>query len=171
MQLRFDPPADRLMWQLRTFGGEMFAVWLTRRLLRLLWQPLQSQVTHVGIAQLMPHATVMPEAREMLTQAARERPLPNAQFDKPFDEKAVAQPLGSEPLLPAGFKLNPGLEKGGLVLELAEAHGRSMKIQLSADLATALVRLLEQALRDADWGLTPPEAQSPAEPVRPMSLN
>ncbi len=37
MQVLYDPQADRLRWQLRTFGGELFAVWLTRRTMLELW--------------------------------------------------------------------------------------------------------------------------------------
>jgi len=170
MQLRFDPTADRLLWQLRTFGGELFAVWLTRRLMRMLWPHLHEQATRSGIKQLMPHATVTPEAREMLGQAARERPLPNAQFDKPFDSNAVARPLGAEPLLPSLFKLSPGPQGQGITLELLEDPGRRMTLQLSDDLATALVRLIEQALPEADWSLLG-QGPATAEPSRPMTLN
>lgn len=170
MQLRFDPTADRLLWQLRTFGGELFAVWLTRRLMRRLWPHLHEQVTRSGIKQLMPHATVTPEAREMLSQAARDRPLPNAQFDKPFDTTAVARPLGAEPLLPALFKLSPGPQSQGITLELQEDPGRRMTLQLSDDLATALVRLIEQALPEADWSLQG-AAAPPAAPAGPVTLN
>ena len=167
MQLRFDPAADRLLWQLRTFGGELFAIWLTRRLMCQLWPLLQGVVTSAGIARLMPHATLMPEAREMLSQAVRQRPLASAEFGKPFNTEAAAQPLGAEPLLPVHFQLTHGTPGAGLALELRETAGRSLKLQLSDDLATALTRLLEPALQEADWGLhaVPTEPGAPAMPV------
>jgi hypothetical protein len=171
MQMRFDPAADRLLWQLRTFGGELFAIWLTRRLLRHLWPPMQELVTRAGIAQLMPHATVVPEARDMLAQAARERPLQTAKFDQPFAQAAAALPLGPEPLLPAGFKLSAGPQNVGLTLEMQEASGRNLKLQLSDDLSTALTRLIEQALTEADWNLVPASTPAAAEPGRPNTLN
>ncbi len=171
MQMRFDPAADRILWQLRTFGGDLFGVWLTRRLLRHLWPPMQDLVTRAGIAQLMPHATVVPEARDMLAQAARERPLPTAKFDQPFTQAATALPLGPEPLLPAGFKLSAGPQNVGLSLEMQEAGGRNLKLQLSDDLSTALARLIEQALAEADWNLAPANPLVPAEPGRPNTLN
>jgi hypothetical protein len=170
MQMRYDPTADRLLWQLRTFGGELFAIWLTRRLVRQLFPPAQDMVTRAGIAQMMPGANVMPEARDMLTQAARERPLATAQFDQPFNPVPVSKPLGDEPLLPAMFKLGPGPQQAGLTLELQEQTGRRLTLQLTGDLATALVRLIEQALADADWGLVQPQPAEPAA-VRPVTLN
>ena len=80
MQLRYQPAADRLLWQLRTTGGELYAVWLTRRMVRLLWPPLVRLVTQAGLAQELPHATVLPEAQAMLAEAMRTRPLPGASF-------------------------------------------------------------------------------------------
>lgn len=167
MQVRYQPGPDRVLWQLRTSAGELFAVWLTRRMLRLLWPPLQKIVTQAGVAQVVPHATVLPEAQAMMAQAARDRPLPTARFNEPFDSKAVAQPLGPEPLLPEAIDLGPGADGKGLQLQLRESGGRRMALKLNDDLATALLRLLEQALKEADWGLAtaaaaPPEASVPA---------
>jgi hypothetical protein len=170
MQMRYDPTADRLLWQLRTFGGELFAVWLTRRMLRGIWAPTQDMVTRGSMAKLMPHATVMPEAREMMSQVVRQRPLPSAQFDQPFNNTAASQPLGTEPLLPVTFRLGPGPTPGGLLMELKEEAGRNLSVQMSDELATALLRLIDQALVEADWGLA---AAAPAQPAAagPVTLN
>ena len=156
MQVRYHPAADRVLWQLRTAGGEMFAVWLTRRMLRQLWPPLVNLVTLAGVARVAPDAVVLPEARAMMAQAVRDRPLPNTDFATPFDAKPAAQPLGPEPLLPSAIDLGPG--SGGLALALREPGGRHLQLQLSADLATGLLRLLEQALVEADWGILPAPA-------------
>jgi hypothetical protein len=170
MQMRYDSTADRLLWQLRTFGGELFAIWLTRRMLCGVWAPTQELVTRGGMAKLMPHANVMPEAREMMNQVVRQRPLPSAQFDQPFDSTPSTQPLGTEPLLPVTFRLGPGPTPGGLLIEVKEEAGRNLAIQLSDELATALLRLIEQALVEADWGLTAAAAAQPAA-AGPVTLN
>ena len=154
MQVRYQPAADRVLWQVRTHTGELFAVWLTRRMLRQLWPPLATLVTSAGLAQVAPNATVLPEARAMMAQVARTRPLANTNFSTPFDAKPVAQPLGPEPLLPTAIDLGPSSgDAKGLRITVREPGGRHMTLQLSADLATALMRLLEQALAEADWGL------------------
>lgn len=172
MQVRYQPAADRVLWQLRTSAGELFAVWLTRRMLRLLWPPMNKIVTQAGVAQVVPHATVLPEAQAMMAQAARERPLPTARFNEPFDAKAVAQPLGPEPLLPEAIDLGPGADGKGLQLQLREGGGRRMTLKLNDDLATALTRLLEQALKEADWGFNlPADPAQPSEPAAPVVLN
>lgn len=156
MQMRYEPVADRLLWQVRTFGGELYAVWLTRRLLRLMWPPFQQLVAQGDLRQVLPHATpaaVMPEARAMLAEQVRARPLPDADFKAPFNPQAVARPLGDEPMLAQAADLGPGQNGQGLMIRLRDAQGRALELRLTADLATALARLLDQALAPADWGL------------------
>ena len=177
MQVRYQPTADRVLWQLRTTGGEMVAVWLTRRMLRQLWPPLANLVTLAGVARVAPNAVVLPEARAMMAQAARQRPLPNTDFATPFDAKPAAQPLGPEPLLPSAIDLGPAKQGPGLALALREPGGRNLALQISADLATGLMRLLEQALVEADWGILAvpaaqdgPDAPPGAKPA-PILLN
>ena len=175
MQVKYEPGADRLLWQVRTRGGEIYAVWLTRRMVSRLWAPFQQLVTRGAVAQVArPDAVVLPEAREMLAQAARERPLPTADFKTRFDPTPTAQPLGPEPLLPTAIDLAPGVNGKGLAIRLREDGGRRVELKLGDDLATALLRLVEKAVVAADWGLpvapAAPEA-APAAPVPPSSLN
>ena len=174
MQVRYQPAADRVLWQVRTSAGDLFAVWLTRRMLKQLWPPLARLVTNAAVALVAPHATVLPEAREMMAQAARSRPLPGADFATPFDPTPAAQPLGAEPLLPSAIDLGPGADGKGLRLTAREPGGRHLTLQLSNDLATGLLRLVEQAMVEADWGLAVTAgaaSMSPATPAAPIVLN
>jgi hypothetical protein len=173
MQVRYQPGADRILWQVRTAGGEVLQAWLTRRLLKMAWPHLRRMVVQAGLAQVVPGATaasVLPEARDMLAQAVRDRPLANARFNEPFQHDAAAQPLGPEPMLADAIDLGPGSEGRGLNIRLREAAGRAMALQLNDDLATALMRLLGQALAESDWGLVEPPA-SEAPPATPRVLN
>jgi len=171
MQLRYQPGPDRLLWHVRTSAGDLYSVWLTRRMVRLLWPPLSKLVTHAGIVQTMPNASVLPAAQAMLAQAVNTRPLPGASFAEPFDTRVTAQPLGAEPLLPEAVDLGPGDAGQGLKLQLREVGGRQLAMQLSADLSTALMRLLEQALAGADWGLAIAPASPDTGGDRPAVLN
>ena len=173
MKVRYEPTADRVLWQLRTAAGELFAVWLTRRMLRQLWPHLNRVVTLASIAQVAPNAIALPEAQAMMAQAARTRPLPNTDFATPFDPKPSSRPLGPEPLLPMAFDIGPGQQGKGVRLAAREPDGRNITLELSEDLATGLMRLLEQALVEADWGfLESPTAQNePASATPPVVLN
>ena len=170
MQVRYDPTADRVLWQLRTAGGELFALWLTRRMLRQLWPHLTHLITTAGVAAAAPNALLLPEAREMLAETARSRSLAGADFTTPFNPAPAALPLGPLPLLPAAIDLGPGRQGQGLTLAAREPDGRNLQLALSADLANGLLRLLEQALAESDWGILAPIA-APADAARPVVLN
>jgi len=167
MQVRYQPLADRVLWQLTTHGGELFGVWLTRRMLAQLWAPLQQLVAQssVGVAA-RPVASVLPEARDMLAQAVRERPLPNAEFGQPFQAAAKAQPLGPEPLLPEAVDIGPLPTGRGIQLRVREQGGRQLSLQMAEDLSTALVRLMEQALAESGWGIAVAPTQAAQAPTR-----
>lgn len=173
MQIKYDALADRLLWQVRTRAGELYAVWLTRRMVGRLWPPFLNLVTRGGLAQMAPNATPVPEARAMLEQAARERPLPATDFNAPFESRAVSRPLGPEPLLPTAIDLTADPQGSGLTMNLREEGGRSLRLHLGADLATALMRLLQQALKAADWGVAPATAAQVATQMSspPQVLN
>ena len=153
IQVRYVALEDRLLMQIRTRAGEMFSIWLTRRMVSRLWPPFLEVVATAPLARQVPEATVLPEAREMLSQAARERPLPQADFETPFDRLPQAEPLGPEPLLPSAMNLARA-PQGGVVLRMRETRGRHLDIRLGDDLATALLRLIEKALGSTDWGLS-----------------
>ena len=173
MQVRYDPAADRIMWQVRTQAGEMFSAWLTRRLFSQIWRPFQNLVGQSSLAHMPQAASLVPEAHEMLAQTARVRPLPGADFNAPFNTQATALPLGPEPMLPVAADMGPRADGPGMALRLRDDQGRSLTVQLTGDMCTALSRLLEKALVDADWGLSPSTApaSAPAPPQTPRLLN
>lgn len=159
IQLRFDATADRLLLQLRSSEAEIYAAWLTRRMVALLLPPFRQAVLHIGVQAVAPHALPVAEARQMLEQAALHRALPGAQFNQAFvaDEHS-RHPLGTEPLLPDAAELKPAAA-GELHLVLRETRGRQLDIGLTPELATALLRLMDSALAVADWRL--PDAAGP----------
>ena len=173
MQVRYDPAADRILWQVRTQVGEMFAAWLTRRMLSQIWRPFQDLVGQSSLPHTPTAASLVPEAREMLAQTARARPLPGADFKAPFNAQATTQPLGPDPMLPVAADLGPRPDGPGMTLRLRDEQGRSLSVQLTGDMCTALSRLLEKALADADWGLaaTAPVAPATPHPQAPRLLN
>jgi hypothetical protein len=173
MQVRYDPAADRILWQVRTQAGEMFSAWLTRRMFSQIWRPFQNLVGQSSLAHTPTAASLMPEAREMLAQTARARPLPGADFKAPFNPQATAQPLGPDPMLPIAADMGPRADGQGISMRLRDDQGRSLSVQLTGDMCTALLRLLEKALADADWGLavTAQAEATPTEPQAPRLLN
>ncbi|MBI3154535.1 MAG: hypothetical protein HYZ20_03930 [Burkholderiales bacterium] len=170
IQLRYDPLADRLLLSVRTRDAALYTAWITRRMAARLHAPLAQAVGGMALRRSAPGALPVPEAQAMLVQAARERPLPTADFRQPFVEDGASRPLGAEPLLPAKLTIDhaPG---GQLLLVLAEDRGRHIDLRLGDDLAAALLRLLEQSLRQADWGLALPAPAAAAAAPAPRTLN
>lgn len=113
-----------------------------------------------------PQSVVVPDARAMLEQTLRERPLPSAGFQQPFETRDASYPLGPEPLLPAHIDLRLGAQRT-LVLTLREERGRRLELQLGDDLATALLRLADQAIATAEWGLLPSLAATDPDGAAP----
>lgn len=153
IQITYDPAADRLLWQVRTTEAQVYALWLTRRLALRLWPHLRTRIAQQA-TPLSAGAMVMPQAREMLEQAARSAPLPNADFKAPFQSEGVQRPLGTEPMLVSEVNLGQG-PKGGVVLQWRDAQGRHLTLQLEQELSLAVMRLMEAALQRADWGVMP----------------
>lgn len=166
IQVRYDATADRLLLQLRTTEAEVYAVWLTRRMLQRLYPPFRQAVAQASVSRATPQALPVPEARQMLEQAALQRTLQGADFAQPFSSTDASHPLGPEPLLPDAADLRPGAD-GQLTLAVRESRGRRIEMALNAELATALLRLLDSALVTAEWGLPVAEAPASAAPTGP----
>jgi len=166
IQVRYEATADRLLLQLRTTEAEVYAVWLTRRMLQRLYPPFRQAVALASVARATPQALPVPEARQMLEQAALQRSLQGADFAQPFASADASHPLGPEPLLPDAADLRPGAN-GQLTLAVREPRGRRIEIALNAELATALLRLLDSALVAAEWGLPTADTPTPATPAAP----
>lgn len=176
LALHYVREADRLLWRINTSDGQLIAIWLTRRLTLRLWPHLTQMITQLAVHRQLPRAspdtTLLPEARDMLNEAARESALRKADFKTPFDSQPRALPLGNEPMLAVQVRLVP-LPEGLLRLMVTDTGGRNVQLQLSDELAIAVQELLVRALTEADWGWTPASPPPPGKvgPDEPRTLN
>lgn len=159
MQVVYEQRADRLLWHIRTRDGGLYSVWLTRRLMLRMWPPFQKLVAESALPQVSSgQSTALPAAQAMMVEVARQRSLPGASFQAPFDARPTSRPLGPEPLLPENVEIGPAPPAGaagaaarGLIIRIREHEGRSLDMQLNEDLSNALMRLLENALVASEW--------------------
>ena len=166
IQVKYDPLADRLLLQIRTRDELLFPIWLTRRMVIRLWPHFRGMVSGLAVTRSAPSAMAVPEARDMLAEAARERALQSADFKTQFDTSGAKQPLGPEPVLPAAIDLRPA--KGqAVVLVIRDADGRSLELAFGEDLAHGLSRLVESALVASEWGLVAAAVETQSEPGKP----
>ena len=145
IQVKYEPVADRLLMQVRTRDEQLFALWLTRRMVMRLWPHFRQLVTDLAVARTAPAAMPVPEAREMMAQAAREKALQSTDFKTKFNPTSTKLPLGPEPMLPAAIDLGkaPG---GAVILAVRDSQGRSLELRLGEDLANGWMKLVENAL-------------------------
>ncbi|MEI6026001.1 MAG: hypothetical protein WCT47_04830 [Betaproteobacteria bacterium] len=168
IQVKYDPLADRLLLQIRTRDELLFPIWLTRRMVMRLWPHFRGMVSGLAVTRSAPSAMAVPEARDMLAEAARERALRSADFKTQFDPSSAKQALGPEPMLPTAIDLRPA--KGqAVVLVIRDANGRSLELAFGEDLAHGLSRLVESALVASEWGLVAAAAETQTEPGTPSA--
>lgn len=152
---------DRLLLRVRTRDDRLFELWLTRRLMARLWQPMQNTANAASLGMASRGATILPEARDMVTQSMRDQAKQAGDFASPFDDSAAERPLGEQPLLVAAVDLRPGAS-GQVTVVWRDAQQRDLSLTLTADLLHNLLSLVEQALVQSEWGLVaPPAAQAP----------
>lgn len=172
ISVTYDPVADRLMMRVRGRQGEQFAGWFTRRLMGRLWPVLQKMAADMASAAVAPGASVLPEAKALLSEVRRIEALRRSDLNTPFDAQATQHPVGEEPLLLSAVNLHllPGAQ---LAIGFKGADGRSFDLRLGEDLTQAWMHLTEKALIAADWGLLMAEQLPPLIPpdCRPQLLS
>jgi hypothetical protein len=165
-QLRYDMAADRILLQLRTESAELYRLWLTRRLFLSLWPHYQAMTAQVAAPPMSAGAVVSQQARQMLAEVARDKPLPNANFGTPFNAEGAKLPLGDEPMLPTEVNLQTSVQS--LTLRWRDQAGRRLSMELSEEMALGLMRLMDKALAESAWdkpvmsSVAPPEAPGSA---------
>ena len=161
IQVAYDAVQDRLLARLNTDSGQEFRLWLTRRALKALWQPLREVLAR------QPAATVpsSPTAREALLSFRHEQAVAEADFGGRFESRPRTEfPLGEEPMLVARIVVKPGVGTG-VALSFLPPRGRGITLQLGEQLSHGLVRLLLKAHDKADWQLGLALTRSPDAPV------
>lgn len=168
VSITYQPDQDRLLVRLRTREEQLFELWLTRRLMIRLWQPLQNTASAVALGGVSSGATVLPEAREMMTQTLREQSKQSADFRSPFEENARERPLGDTPMLVVAIDLKRKPDRH-VDINWRDETQRNLTTSLSPDLLNNVLTLLERALVKSEWGLV--AAPAPAAAPGPQSNN
>lgn len=157
---------DRLLLRLRTTDRQLLELWLTRRLTIRLLPALQKASMELTLGHASRHSHVMPEARDMVTQSARERSRRQGDFKTAFDAEEAERPLGDHPLLVSAVDLTPN-DAPSVEVRFRDARGRAVNTTLNETLLHNILTLMEQAIAQSEWPLhpaPPPAAAAPASP-------
>jgi len=166
LQLAFDAAEDRVLLRVSTTAGEEFRIYLTRRFVKLLW-PYMQRSLESAVAVKAP----VPEARREVLAFEHDKAIRESDFSRPFAEASGAAPrsfpLGDKPFVATQGQMRidaPGAYK----LILNPAQGRGLEIGLDDRLMHSFCRLLDSAVRGAEWDLgLLDQPQSPAEAAAP----
>lgn len=174
IQIIYQADQDRLQLRL-SFGGaeqekQEIQAYLTRRLVRQLW-PVCLQAFETLVTLNQPGAA---HARADLVQMAHEASLQKMHedggFTTHFEGDARVFPRGEQPLLihTVGFNLQAD---SPITLQFTPQEQAPFEIALPESLMHAFCKLLQEAVREADWGLEleMPRSEPPAD--RPYLLN
>jgi hypothetical protein len=150
LKVEYVPVQDRLAIVLSTSDQAEIRLWLTRRLVKLLW-PLLFKLAADASPKIQEQAN--PEARKALLGFEHEQALSKADFSKPYQPPAErVMPLGQEPILVA--RVQTGRDpKGQALLALHPAEGQGITLTLDATLLHAICRLIHAAVQKSEWKL------------------
>lgn len=164
LQVLFDPAEDRLRVRLSTTAGDEFRLFLTRRFVRLLWPEINKVLAASALARV-PAAVVPGE----VVAFEREKALSSTDFKTPYQEPQAEVPrrfpLGEAPFLATRGRVQQD-RPGHYRLTLDPQAGPGIELALDDRLMHSFIRLLESAVRGADWNLdTGPAGLPPREPA------
>jgi len=162
LQLAYAPVEDRLLFRLKTQDMTEIRLWLTRRLVARLWQPLLDQLA--GNEQVLRQED--PEAKKSVLQFQHEQAVAQSNFGQKFEEKVEALPLGTAPILVSKVQIKPG-GAGKRTLCFYPEKGQGVELAMDDRLLHSFCKLLADATAKADWALQAAVAPDPGAYVRP----
>ncbi|MEI7967890.1 MAG: hypothetical protein WCJ69_02805 [Betaproteobacteria bacterium] len=152
IRIEFDPEQDRLLMHVLIDGSAEVRLWLTRRCVSRFWTAM------VRMAETKPEVSLQldPGARSAVLQFEHEKALQQVRFSAPDPESPGepprAHPLGPEPLLVTRIQARREPDQRTL-LALLPSRGQGAHLTLTESLLHGLMRLVQQAVARADWGL------------------
>lgn len=169
ISIRYRQDHDRILVDINTGAGGEVQVWLTRRMTLRLW-PLLNRVVidHFAIPQnaktdgFVDLAAMDVQTKTLLADFNREEAMQKADFNTPYQTVATQRPMGPNPLVVTEVSLTP-YGNGKLQLNFTEAldeppSNRGFQMDLSSELVFAVIKLLGNALEQAQWELGQPSA-------------
>lgn len=162
LNLGYDAEQDRLLLKVGLADDAEIPVWLTRRVVKVLWQLLQGleassaqpvQEVYTGVSQ----DVLEKFAREAEEHQQAQKISDNLKFGEAYEERHHA--LSDQPLLIHHCQmLNE--QDGRAILEMASKDGNTVRFNLNLELRIALTSMLQLATKEADWGLKLTSSQS-----------
>jgi hypothetical protein len=161
MTVSYSAQEDRLLLRFGTTAHIEYRLWLTRRMLRLMWEIL------VGAVETSPDIAVQPEkrVRQAVMSMRHQEAVQDGDFSQKRDPEAKPLPQNERPFLVTAVKTNPAAKGHTQIVFKVEA-GTDVQIVLNEKLIHALCHMLISGAEKAEWrlGLTLADATVLATP-------
>jgi len=157
INLGFNDQEDRLLLKLGLADKTEIAVWITRRICKLMWSLLQSSnnsllptVTPLAMPTMAVSANKVQAIENFAREVAEQQSLENMDFKSVY--VADRQTRTEEPMLAVQCMI-VSIENQQPHLELQCKNGQSVKMALSNELVHAVTNMMQLATREAGWDL------------------
>jgi hypothetical protein len=158
INIGYNAPEDRLLLKIGMSDDTELNVWLTRKVVKALWQLLQEANLVVAVAPDVDS----PQAQELLQSFAKESAAQQLDFSEEYKKRSSAN---SEELLLAHECQVAKIGNNIPTLEFVCTNGQTVKVVLNQELSLALSSMLQMAAREAAWDLAFSEQSSLLSPV------
>ncbi len=146
IQAVYEPLEDRILLNITTNNLHVYAVWITRRYIKLLIPALQGKHPRTGAQLLSDQQWALMHIAE--TDVDLRSPI--------FDEQPIPEeadfPLGEEPVLLAKIGFTD-MDTDQPTIELNPDSGNGLALPYDAFVIKLLLKVLKQALPRANWQL------------------
>jgi hypothetical protein len=144
LNIGYNAPEDRLLLKIGMSDDAELSVWLTRRLVKTLWQLLQD--TNV-VAAVAPDVD-SPQAQELMQSFTKESAAQQLDFSEEYKKRS---PVNDDELFLAQDCVLVKTGNGAPALELVCTNGQTLKVVLNQDLSLALINMLQMVTKEAAW--------------------
>ncbi len=147
-QMAFVAEQDRMLLRISTQDKAELRLWLTRRVVRLLWGALRKTIEAVPEK----NTPIEPRRREAILQFEHQSAVEQADFKTPFQEAADSYPLGKEGVLVASMQISRK-PNGACILKLSPKQGKGVTINLNDKMMHSFMEMLIDSSKRAEWDL------------------
>ena len=147
-QMAFVAEQDRMLLRISTRDKAELRLWMTRRVVKLLWGALL-KIIEDGPEKNTP---IEPHKREAILQFEHQSAVEQADFKTPFQEAADSYPLGEEGVLVANMQISRK-PNSACSLKLSPKQGKGVTINLDDKLMHSFMEMLIDSSKRAEWDL------------------
>jgi hypothetical protein len=149
MTVSYSPHEDRLLLRFGTTTHLEYRLWLTRRLVRQVWETL------VGAVETTPEVRAQPErrVRQAVMSLRHQEAVQQGDFSQQRDPEAKPHPNNEKPFLVTAVEARRNEKGSTTVLFKVMEKGQDVQLVLDEKLIHALCHLLVSGAEKAEWKL------------------